>query len=94
MATIVTLQILVNDDCESRIADGLNEMLRAASLPVDADDPGSPQWILDWRLADRRGNLFVEDVPEPAALALLDGSYEEGLAFVGIPGPVSCRGLS
>ena len=94
MAIIVSLQILVNDDCESRIADGLNEMLRSAAVPVDADDPGAPQWILDWRLADQRGNLFVDDVPESAVLALQDGAYEEGLAFVGIPVHVVGRELS
>ncbi len=34
MAKIVTLEILVDSDNESEIADGLNDMLRTAQLPV------------------------------------------------------------
>ena len=49
MAKIVTLEILVDSDDESEIADGLNDMLRTAQIPVDPDDADARNWIIDWR---------------------------------------------
>lgn len=83
MAKIVTLEILVDDDDESRIADGLNDMLRTAAVPVDPDDPDARSWIVDWRLGYGGGNLMLRDVPDSIGDAICNDTYSEGEAFPG-----------
>lgn len=83
MAKIVTLQILVDDDDESRIADGLNEMLRTAAQPVDPDDADARSWIIDWRLAWAGDQMLLQPVPDDVADAISNDTYTEGDAFPG-----------
>lgn len=69
MAYLATLHVLVDDDDESRVLDGLNEMLRAAQAPVQA---GDPPWIVDWSIAEtRRANDVLQE-------SIASGTYEEG----------------
>lgn len=81
MAKIVTLQILVDEDDESRIADGLNDMLRTAAAPVDPDDADARSWIIDWRLDFAGGSLMLQDVPAEIDDAICNDAYAEGEAF-------------
>lgn len=76
MAKIVTLQILVDDDDESRIADALNDMLRSAAQPVDPDDADARSWIVDWRLAWAADQLLAQ----PVSAAIADGADSRGTA--------------
>ena len=81
MAKIITLQILVDDDDEARIADGLNDMLRCAAQPVDPDDADARSWIVDWRLAWAADQLLAQPVSATIADAICNDTYSEGDAF-------------
>lgn len=81
MPKIVTLEILVNEDADDRIVDGLNEMLAVAQLPVDADVDDSSPWILDWRLCCCGDQLRQQSVCEEVSTAIRANRYEEGSAF-------------
>lgn len=88
MAKIVTLQILVDEDDEARIADGLNDMLRTAATPVDPDDADARSWIIDWRLGYAGGSLMLQDVPAEIDDAICNDTYSEGEAFPGQSAPL------
>ncbi len=81
MAKIVTLQILVDDNDEARIAEGLNEMMRTAAQPVDPDDADGGSWVVDWRLGFSGGTLMLQDVSPEVEDAICNDTYEEGQAF-------------
>lgn len=81
MAKIVTLELLVNSDDESEIADGLNDMLRAAQSPVDPDQDGITPWIVDWRLGYCGGQLRLQSLPAFVDASVAKGDYAEGDAF-------------
>lgn len=83
MAKIVTLQILVDEDDDSRIADGLNDMLRTAAQPVDPDDADARSWIIDWRLAWAGDQMLLQAVPDEIGDAICNDTYIEGDAFPG-----------
>lgn len=83
MAKIVTLQILVDEDDESRIADGLNDMLRSAATPVDPDDADARSWVVDWRLGFGGGDLMLQGVQAEIDDAICNDTYSEGDAFPG-----------
>jgi hypothetical protein len=83
MAKLVTLQILVDEDEEGNITDGLNEMLRSAATPVDPDDADARSWIVDWRLAWGDSGEMILPVPEEINDAICNGTYSEGDAFPG-----------
>ena len=83
MAKLVTLQILVDEEDESRIADGLNDMLREAAKPVDPDDEDGRSWIIDWRLAWCGDQMLTQSVSEKINDAICNGTYSEGDAFPG-----------
>ncbi len=83
MANIVTLQILVDEDDDSRIADGLNDMLRTAAQPVDPDDADARSWIIDWRLAWAGDKMLLQPVPDEIGDAICNDTYIEGDAFPG-----------
>lgn len=82
MAKIVTVQLMVDDDDEQRIAAGLNDMFQAAMQPVDPDQD-KYGWLLDCRLTDKAGNLCMTDVPAEIADAVVNETYEPGDAFAG-----------
>ena len=65
MAKIVTVEILVDSDDESEIADGLNDMLRTAQLPVDPNDPDARSWIIDYRLGSVATNCACSPFRRP-----------------------------
>ena len=81
MATLVTLEILVDSDNESEIADGLNDMPRNAQSPVDPDNPDARSWVKDWRLGYCGGNLRLQDIPASVQDAIDKDTYSEGDAF-------------
>lgn len=83
MAKIVTLQILVDEDDDSHIADGLNDMLRTAAQPVDPDDADARSWIIDWRLAWAGDQMLLQAVPDEIGDAICNDTYIEGDAFPG-----------
>ncbi len=78
MAKLVTLQILVDEEDESRIADGLNDMLREAAKPVDPDDADGRSWIVDWRLAWCDDQMLTQSVSEEINDAICNGTWPSG----------------
>lgn len=50
MAKLITLQLLVRDDDEQRIKDGLRDMLMHAQTPVDPDDLDAKPWLATWAI--------------------------------------------
>ena len=88
MAKIVTLEILVDSDDESEIADGLNDMLRTAQLPVDPDDPDARSWIIDWRLCVCGNQMRLQDVSPSVEDAIVNDTYSEGEAFPASAAPL------
>ena len=88
MAKIVTLEILVDSDDESKIADGLTEMLQTAQLPVDPDDPDARSWIIDWRLGVCGNQLRLQPIPPSIADAIVNDTYSEGDAFPSSAAPL------
>lgn len=48
MAKLINLQLLVRDDDEQRIEDGVRDMLMQARTPVDPDDPDVKPWLATW----------------------------------------------
>ena len=88
MAKIVTLEILVDSDDESEIADGLNEMLRTAQLPVDPDDVDARNWIIDWRLCVCGTQMRLQDIPPSVEDAIVNDTYSEGDAFPASAAPL------
>jgi hypothetical protein len=88
MAKIVTLEILVDSDDEAQIADGLNDMLRTAQLPVDPDDADARSWIIDWRLAVCGDQLRLQPLPPSVEDAIVNDTYSEGDAFPSSAAPL------
>ena len=88
MAKIVTLEILVDSDNESEIADGLNEMLRTAQLPVDPDDADARSWIIDWRLGVCGDQLRLQSITPSVEDAIVNDTYSEGDAFASTAAPM------
>lgn len=88
MAKIVTLEILVDSDNESEIADGLNEMLRTAQLPVDPDDADARSWIIDWRLGVCGDQLRLQSITPSVEDAIVNDTYSEGDAFASTAAPL------
>ena len=88
MAKIVTLEILVDSDDESTIAEGLTEMLQTAQLPVDPDDPDARSWIIDWRLAVCGNQLRLQPIPPSIEDAIVNDTYSEGDAFPSSTAPL------
>lgn len=63
MAQIITLQILVRDNDEERIKQGITDMLTVAQTPVDPDDQESQPWLASWSIKDiEPANEAVEEV--------------------------------
>lgn len=88
MAKIVTLQILVDDENEARIADGLNDMMRMAATPIDPTDAHGGSWIIDWRLKWGEDQIMAVSVTEEINDAIGNDTYSEGDAFPGDSFPV------
>lgn len=72
MAYIATLRILIDEPNESRVTDGLNEMMRTAQEPVEE---GNPAWIIDWAID------AITPVNDTLADAITNETYKEGDAF-------------
>lgn len=81
MAKVVTLQILVDLDDESEIADCLNEVLRP--LQRSFQEPGceSKSAVIDYKLGDGNGELYVTNVADSVENAICNETYSEGDAF-------------
>ena len=88
MAKIVTLEILVDSDDESEIADGLNEMFRTAQLPVDPADVDARSWIKDWRICVCGDQMRLQDIPPSVEDAIVNDTYSEGEAFPASAAPL------
>lgn len=88
MAKIITLEILVDSDDESAIADGLNDMLRAAQLPVDPDNSDQRSWVIDWRLAVSGGQMRLQSIPADVEDSIVNEAYSEGDAFRSTSAPL------
>lgn len=88
MAKIVTLEILVDSDDESKIGDGLTEMLQTAQLPVDPDDLDARSWIIDWRLRVSGNQLRLQPIPPSIEDAIVNDTYSEGDAFPSSAAPL------
>ena len=88
MAKIVTLEVLVDSDNESEIADGVNEMLRTAQLPVDPDDADARSWIIDWRVDFCGGLLRTQPLSLSVEDAIVNDTYSEGDAFASTAVPL------
>lgn len=88
MAKIVTLEILVDSDDESEIADGLNEMFRTAQLPVDPADVDARSWIKDWRICVCGDQMRLQDIPPSVEDAIVNDTYSEGDAFPASAAPL------
>ena len=72
MAYMVNLRVLIGDGDQSRITDGINEMLRTAQQPVEE---GGEQWIVDWQI------LSVDPVTSAIDDSICNETYAEGDAF-------------
>lgn len=70
MAKVITLQILVRDNDEQRIEDGLKDMLTAAQSLVDPDDQDPKPWLASWSIKN------VDSVNEAVEAALESGGEE------------------
>lgn len=81
MAKMLTIQLLVDEDDETRIARGLDDMLRAASTPVDPDDADSGSWLVDWHFRREGGRLFSRPVAPDLEDSICNGTYAPGDAF-------------
>ena len=89
MAKIVTLEVLVDSDDESEIADGLNEMFRTAQLPVDPDNADARSWIIDWRLGVCGDQLRLQSISPSIEDAIVNDTYSEGDAFPSTAAPLT-----
>jgi hypothetical protein len=69
MAHLVRLNILVDDENEASVCDGINEMLRVAQQPVEED---GKSWIVDWALDNVRPTLTELDD------SIVNETYAEG----------------
>lgn len=83
MAKVVLLQLLVDLDDESAIADYLNEMLRPAQRSFQDRGCESQSAIIDYRLADGNGEMYIANVPQDVEDAICNETYLEGDAFGG-----------
>lgn len=88
MAKIVTLEILVDSDDEAQIADGLNDMLRTAQLPVDPDNADARNWIIDWRLGVCGDQMRLQGISPSIEDAIVNDTYSEGDAFPSTAAPL------
>lgn len=68
MTRVITLQLLVRDDDEVRIEEGLREMFTVAQTPVDAEDEDLRPWLASWSIKR------IEAVNEVVAAELAGGA--------------------
>lgn len=76
MAKLVTLQLLVNEDNEDHIVDGLNDALRTICHPMGSGC-AEGSFILDFKAPTR-----TREVPVEIDASIKAGTYTEGSAFV------------
>lgn len=77
MAKIVTIDLLVDDDEDCRICDGINEMLRDWTQPQG--EGGVYGWLIDYAIVGH--NLGMRDIPAHIEDSIVNETYEEGDAF-------------
>ncbi|MDO9134144.1 hypothetical protein [Hydrogenophaga sp.] len=77
MAKLVTIQLLVSENDESDIIDGLNDALRTITHPMGSGS-AEGSFILDYTVPSR-----ARDVPAAIEDSITAGSYTEGSAFAG-----------
>jgi hypothetical protein len=73
MAYIATVKILVDDNNESVVYDGINEILRDAQM--GGPNGECQDWVVDWKFDS------VEPVGEELNDSIANETYEEGDAF-------------
>lgn len=81
MAKVVTLQILVDLNDESEIADCLNELLRPTQRSFQQLGCESDSAVIDYKLGDGNGELYIANVPQAVDDAICNETYSEGDAF-------------
>jgi hypothetical protein len=70
MAHIATIKILIDDQDEARVIEGLNEMLQTAASPIDEAEPF--QRIVDWEIeAANPAHIELDD-------SIANEAYEKG----------------
>lgn len=77
MAKLVTIQLLVSENDESDIIDGLNDVLRTITHPMGSGC-AEGSFILDYTVPSR-----ARDVPAAIEDSIAAGTYAEGSAFAG-----------
>lgn len=77
MAKLVTIQLLVSENDESDIIDGLNDALRTIVHPMGSGS-AEGSFILDFTVPSR-----ARDVPTAIEDSIIAGNYTEGSAFAG-----------
>ena len=77
MAKLVTIQLLVSENDESNIIDGLNDALRTITHPMGSGC-AEGSFILDYAVPTR-----ARDVPAAIEDSIAAGTYAEGSAFAG-----------
>lgn len=77
MAKLVTIQLLVSENDESDIIDGLNDVLRTITHPMGSGS-AEGSFILDYTVPSR-----ARDVPAAIEDSISAGNYTEGSAFAG-----------
>jgi hypothetical protein len=77
MAKLVTIQLLVSENDESDIIDGLNDALRTIVHPMGSGS-AEGSFILDFTVPSR-----ARDVPTAIEDSIIAGNYTEGSAFSG-----------
>jgi hypothetical protein len=72
MACVVTIKVLVDEPDPARLMDGLEEMMQAASTPIEED--GAP-WLIDWNIdLETPVNDAIDD-------SIVNDTYVKGDAF-------------
>jgi hypothetical protein len=77
MAKLVTIQLLVSENDESDIIDGLNDAIRTITNPMGSGC-AEGSFILDYAVPTR-----ARDVPAAIEDSIAAGTYAEGSAFAG-----------
>lgn len=77
MAKLITIQLLVSENDESNIIDGLNDALRTIVHPMGSGG-AEGSFILDYTVPSR-----ARDVPTAIEDSITAGNYTEGSAFAG-----------
>jgi len=72
MAKIVTIELIVDEDNDEAIADGLNEVLRPLTVAGDDESCG---WLVDYQF---KRSYYV---PAHIEDSIVNETYEEGDAF-------------